>query len=263
MNGLRVAAATGVLAACASAGWAAETPQALAAGCASMTLDYGVPSGSGVVLVPQHVSIPYGGCVVFTNETATTATITVSGGYRATVDGFGASTTGARRYVGRTAGRHAVTATSGPATTTGSITVAAPASSSLSQPSSSPSRQPTHRGPAATSGAGSPSARSSATGPQVAPGPKRLKPPAVPPARPVPVSSVLAPSPGPTPEVAPSSSAAAVVSGPLEPPTDRGVGLPAALAVLAVVGCGAGLVRVLLAEPVGAVDSGQTVGGAV
>ena len=52
-----------------------------------------------------------------------------------------------------------------------------------------------------------------------------------------------------------------VAGGPLEPPTDRGVGLPAAIAALALAGAGGGLVRVLLAEPVGAVDERGTVGG--
>jgi hypothetical protein len=47
-----------------------------------------------------------------------------------------------------------------------------------------------------------------------------------------------------------------VVSGPLQPPTDRGTGLPAALAALAVVGTAAALLRVLLAEPIGPVDDG-------
>jgi hypothetical protein len=36
----------------------------------------------------------------------------------------------------------------------------------------------------------------------------------------------------------------------VEPPTDRSLGLPAALAALAIVGTGGGLLRVLLAEPV-------------
>ena len=49
---------------------------------------------------------------------------------------------------------------------------------------------------------------------------------------------------------------------PVEPPSGRGTGLPGAVAALAVVGTGAGLVRVLLAEPLGPVDdAGRTVGG--
>jgi hypothetical protein len=40
----------------------------------------------------------------------------------------------------------------------------------------------------------------------------------------------------------------------LQPPTDRGTGLPAALAALAVAGTAGALLRVLLAEPVGPVD---------
>jgi hypothetical protein len=52
------------------------------------------------------------------------------------------------------------------------------------------------------------------------------------------------PLPSPAPSVA-------VISGPLQPSTNRGVGLPAALAALLVVGSGGGLLRVLLAEPTG------------
>jgi hypothetical protein len=51
----------------------------------------------------------------------------------------------------------------------------------------------------------------------------------------------------------------AIVTGPLQPPTDRGTGLPAALAALAVVGTAGALRRVLLAEPVSPVDERRTV----
>jgi hypothetical protein len=66
--------------------------------------------------------------------------------------------------------------------------------------------------------------------------------------------------------VAPSATPApAVVAGPLQPPTDRGTGLPAALAALGVVATAGGLLRVLLAEPVRGrpVDGRDSVGAAV
>jgi hypothetical protein len=64
----------------------------------------------------------------------------------------------------------------------------------------------------------------------------------------------------PTPQPSSStSSAPAVLSGPLQPPSDRGTGLPAALAALAVVGTAGALLRVLLAEPISPVDGRRTV----
>lgn len=252
MNGMRVWASAGALAVGVLGGWVAA-PGAQAAGCASMTLDYAVPSGSGIVFVPRQVSIAYGGCVVFTNKTATTARITVSGGYRASVAGFG----GSAAYPGRAAGWHGVTATSGPATATGSIAVGASGSAAT------PHRSTAHRGHTQAASAtplppNTPSARAAAGPKAVAALPKRARSPVLPRATSTPVSS-----PAPTPEVAPSSSAAAVVSGPLEPPSGRGIGLPAALAALAVVGTGAALVRVLLAETTMPVDDRTPVGGTV
>ena len=49
--------------------------------------------------------------------------------------------------------------------------------------------------------------------------------------------------------------AVVVGGGPLEPPTSRSVGLPAAIAALLVIGGATGLVRVVLAEPVDGPDS--------
>jgi hypothetical protein len=74
---------------------------------------------------------------------------------------------------------------------------------------------------------------------------------------------VVVPPPA-TPTVAPSPSTSplAVVAGPVQPPTDRGLGLPAALAALAVVGVATALLRVLLAHTPSAVDNRGTVGPA-
>jgi hypothetical protein len=69
--------------------------------------------------------------------------------------------------------------------------------------------------------------------------------------------------PTPTPSPSASSTPAAVVAGPLQPPSDRGTGLPAAVAALAVVATATGLVRVLLAEPVPAPGGGAPGGTAV
>jgi hypothetical protein len=68
----------------------------------------------------------------------------------------------------------------------------------------------------------------------------------VPPAGPI---QSLTPTPAP--------AATAVVAGPVEPASGRSAGLPAALAVFALLGTGFGFVRVLVAEPV---EDGRTVG---
>ena len=61
---------------------------------------------------------------------------------------------------------------------------------------------------------------------------------------------VSPPGPVQMPSQTPTPAATAVVAGPVEPPSGRGLGMPAALAALAVVGTGAALVRVIAAEPV-------------
>ena len=62
--------------------------------------------------------------------------------------------------------------------------------------------------------------------------------------------------PGPLQTTTPAAVAA---GGPLEPPSPRAMGLPAALAALVLIGVGAAVVRVMLAEP--AVDNRRSVGG--
>jgi hypothetical protein len=232
----------------------ASAPTAGAASCRVMTVRYSVSGGGLIMLDPDHYDIAYNGCVQFVNQTAADTTITVGDRYSQTL-GPSENTTSSTNYTGTTPGRQPVTATSGPAGSSahGSITVAAPP-----QPRSSPpkaSHQPTRT---ATPAPAPPPSSSSGTGPQVAPTPARtrrpghhrggLQPPVSPP------GPVQTQSPTPTP----SPEATAVVAGPIEPPTDRGLGLPAALAALAVVGSGAAFIRVLAAEPV---DSRETVGG--
>ena len=231
----------------------AWVPSATADTCRVMTLRYDLSRAGLVVLDPAHYDIPFDGCVQFVNQTAATATITVGSHYRQQV-APNANTSGSTNYRGVTSGSQSVTATSGAAGSAhGSITVGnAPA-----QPSSPPSsHRPAHHNhhgsqpappppsPAATSGGG----------PQVAPTPSRhsshhhqgsgLQPP------------VPAPGPIQTQSPTPSPAATTVVSGPIEPASGRGLGLPAALAALALVGSGAAFLRVLAAEPV---DSRETV----
>lgn len=226
---------------------------ASAASCRVMTVRYDLSGEGLVVLDPNHYDIPFGGCVQFVNQTAATATVTVGSHYRQRI-GPSDNTSGSTNYKGTAAGRQKVTATSDPAGSAhGSITVGrAPAKPSKSPRPSKPS-QSAHPAPAPSPNS------SSSSGPQVAPSPSKtkqhhqhqkggLQPPV--------------PAPGPvrtgTPTPTPAPASTAVVSGPVEPASGRGTGLPAALAALAVVGSGAAFVRVLAAEPV---DSGEIVGG--
>lgn len=209
-----------------------------------MVVDYAFASGQVVTIDPSHQDIGYGGCVQFTNNTASTVTIVVSGGYSTTL-GPGASTTPAQAYVGRAPGRHGVTASSGPISAGGEITVG-PRPRSSASPGRSPAPRPTGSGSAPASPAGSPG-----TGPQVAPSTPAAPAPRLSP--PAPPSPGLSTSPPPTTAApAPSTSSspvATVVSGPIEPASHRGAGLPGAVAALLVVGGAAGWLRVMLAEP--------------
>jgi hypothetical protein len=229
---------------------------AAAAGCASMTLGVGG-------LQPSSLAIPYSGCVQFRNATALPATFSVSPDYRRSV-APGSTTPVAQAYVGRSAGSHRVTATSALSHATGTITVAA-------SPSPSPSPKPSHSPAPSQSASPRPTPRPTGshspggTGPKVAPSPSQ--PPGTsrghgghggsqgrqtggkqgPPATPAPPQEPTVPIPLQTPRV--------VATGPLESPSDRAVGLPAAVAGLLVVGGATALVRVLLAEPVDGADS--------
>ena len=228
---------------------------AQASSCAVMTLNYSLTSGTAVALTPAHVTISYGGCVQFTNNTAQTATFAVGSGYSKQVQPSGTTPAG-QAYVGRAGGRQSVTASSGPGHASGTITVgASPAPSPAPSHSHSPSPapRPTHSPSTAPNPRPSPHPARTSSGPRVAPTPSRVALPPLPGSTTVPSPGAVGPpslAPSPTPTPAPSSSAAPAVAGPLEPVSGRGAGLPAALAALAVVGGGAGLVRVLAAEPV-------------
>jgi hypothetical protein len=235
---------------------------ASAAGCRVVTVENDPPVGIG--LSPPKSSVPYGGCVQFTdNAFGPPVTVTVAGGYHVDLD-YGESTSGKSSYSATAPGTHAVTADNGTASAHGSITVGAPPSSSPS-PSRSPSTSP--RPAPAPSSSSSPS-----SGPRVAPTPRghrhRAGPPVVlPSAAPPPTLPGVTATPGVVPSVAgsppgPLQSTTPVpvaASGPVEPPSDRRIGLPAAVAALVVVGVGTALLRAVLAEP--AVDSGRSVGG--
>lgn len=236
-------------------------PPAGAASCAVMRVDYALPSGRVLELSPPRVSIRYGGCVQFTNNTIGRVTVTVTGGYHDQLDP-GETTPAAEAFVGRRAGRQRVTASSGPTSADGTITVGRRPASATPAPSPSPSRRSQPSPTAAAS-----SGRSSPPPSPAASGPSALPPQAVPPVtsdrsvspRPSASAPVVAvPSPGLPP--APTTSPTPVALGGVEPPSGRGTGLPAAVAALAVAGTGAALVRVLLAEPA-AVDNAATVGG--
>jgi hypothetical protein len=233
-----------------------------AASCKAMAVGYAFDAGDVIGLEPEHVAVAYRGCVQFTNNLDFPVSITVAGGYSATL-GPKESTPPGEAYVGKNAGRHDVTARSGVSSADGTITVAAAPTHASAPTTAAP---PKHRSSPAHSPATRPS--SSSTGPRLAPAPPTAggTPPRAHRATPPPTAPSVAPT-APRASVAPqpsaSPSAPAVVAFPIEPPSGRGAGLPGALAALAVVGTGAGLVRVLLAEPVGPVDdAGRTVGGA-
>jgi len=250
----RVGAVTIVAAGAFGCAMLGATPAA-AASCRVITVDNAVPVG--ITLSPSHVSVAYGGCVAFTdNAFGPPVTVKVGKHYSATLN-YGESTSAKTSYQATEPGQQQVTADGGTASAKGSITVGSPPASPTPTPAPShspaPSTQPT------------PGASSTSSGPQVAASPHRSHragPPAVIPTNLPPVSPGFSPTTVPTPSVAGSpspKSAGAVVAGPLEPPGDRNIGLPASLAALALVGVGAALVRVLLAEPIRAVDNPQTV----
>jgi hypothetical protein len=237
-----------------------EAGPATAASCRSVTVQNSVPVG--IMLSPQNTSVSYGGCVQFIDQAfGPPVTITVAGGYHVTLS-YGDNTSGKTNYAAHASGRHALTADNGAATAHGRITVGpapshSPSPSKPPSPSHSPSPQPAS------------SSSSSTTGPQVARSPHHgaKRPAGLPTPHPPPGVPGVSVTPGVVPSVAGSppgplqstTPAPAVVAGPLEPPSGRSLGLPAALAALVLIGVGTAVVRVVLAEPV--VDGGRTVGG--
>lgn len=227
-----------------------------AASCRTVTVQNDVPVG--ISLSPPQTSVPYGGCVQFIDQAfGPPVTVTVSGGYQTTLN-YGENTAGKTNYAARTPGSHTLTATNGAASAKGRITVG-PAPARAPSPSRSPSAS---RSPSPQP---QPSSSSQSSGPQVARSPHRHGHPPV--AAPPPVAPGVSATPGVAPSVAGSppgplqttTPSAVAVGGPLEPPSGRSLGLPAALAALMLVGVSTAVVRVVMAEP--AVDDPRSVGG--
>jgi len=259
LNALLASAA--VLAATVALLLGGESPAAAAACKTVMTFEFD-PSSGNLVLSPSKVTVDAGACVTFQNETITPAQFTVGTTYKASAPAFGAATPD---YIARAAGStQPVTASGAAGSAHGSIVIrpaAQPSSSPTAKHASSSAPAPRHHRPR-------PAPRPSSAGPL--PVPTASPPPTGPAVSPPPGSTpFLAGMPTPSPTPSTSSSPAAVVAGPLQPPSGRGTGLPAAVAALAVVATAAGLMRVLLAEPtgrpsVGGVDDGRgTVGASV
>jgi hypothetical protein len=203
-----------------------------------MTLRLGA---QGLVLTPSRLRVPLKGCVTLSNQTFVSAEFRIAPDYDRTVGAFSATGTSGEpgNYRARLAGRHAVTASSMLGTASGRIDVSAP--------SPSPSPSATHRPPSPTAAASASPATTTPSGtPAPVPTPTRSVAPSPPPA-PVPTASRsrLAVGPPPTLPPRPGPRARAL----LQPPSDRAIGLPAALAALAVAGVATALLRVLLAEP--------------
>jgi hypothetical protein len=202
---------------------------------------------------PSNLLVDPGACVTFHNGTILPAQFTVGAHYKQTAAAFSEVTTD---YV------------AGPAGTTQPVTATEPGVTAHATIVVKPA--PSKPAPTRTHSAG-PAPRHSSSAGHPSPTPTAAAP--TPPARtltaaPPPVQPLVSPAPGsspflagqPTPTPSSSSPAATVLSGPLQPPTDRGTGLPAAVAALAVAGTAGALVRVLLAEPIGPVDDARTVG---
>jgi hypothetical protein len=230
------------------------TAPAHAAGCGTvMTFQFN-PASGGVELSPSKVTVAARACVTLHNNTITTATFTIGSRYKATAPAFSDATPA---YSAAPAGStQPVTATGAAGTAKGSIVV-------KSAPTK-PSPSPTHASPRPTR---SPSPAQSRQPSPTPTAPRPTAPARTPTAAPPPVNPLTPPPPGsspflagtPTPTPSPTHSGATILTGPLQPPTDRGIGLPAALAALAVVGTAGALLRVLLAEPIGPVDDRRTV----
>jgi hypothetical protein len=233
-----------------------------AAQCSVMTFEFGQ---SGFELSPSTLTVNPGACVQFNNQTLFAARFTVGSSYSQNVPAL-SETSGRTNYVAEPAGtRQRVTASEGAGSAKGTIVIKAkpaPSPTPTRTPTPAPSRTSAHR---PTSKPTPPPATPTPATPQQST-PKATLPPPTFPATPVtsPAPTVtgappfLAGRPTPTP-----SPSVAVVSGPLQPPTGRGTGLPAALAALAVAATGGALLRVLMAEPIAAVDDRRSVSPAL
>jgi hypothetical protein len=195
-----------------------------------------------VQLEPSSVTVRQGDCVGFVNDLAVPVDVHVDPAFDRQVPPGGQVT-----YPAKRAGAHAMSAGTLVFRDDGTLTVR------RTQPQRTPSSPAPTSEPPATSEPRSPQPSDGGSGgPRVAPTPSFSgfptpsfqSPTGTPP-------SVAGPSVSPYPTApVPTSSPTAVATGPIEPASGRGAGLPAAVAALSIVGAGAGLVRVLLAEPV-------------
>jgi hypothetical protein len=216
---------------------------AQAASCAQVAIN----PGAAPTLSPSSVRITAGGCVSYTDRTAFTVRVTV-GKVSGSADPNTAVTF--REPVPGTFHVSAQQQLSGQplgGAGTGTLTVTSPPRPAPSPTRSSPRPSPRASSPAPTA--------SASTSPSAAATPRpttSVSPPPLPTtsAVPTPIGNPPIVVGIPPQEPTPSSSAAAVYGGRLQPPSGRGVGLPAAIAALLLVGAAAAFGRVLLAEPV-------------
>jgi hypothetical protein len=195
-----------------------------------------------VELDPSAVSVRKGDCVDFVDDLSVAVDVHVDPGFDRQVPPGGRVSYPAARV-----GKHAMTAGTLAFSDSGTVTVRRAPSPPPTSSSPPATRTPPPSSPATRP---QPTSNDGSGGPRVAPTPSFSgfpTPSYVSPTGPPP--SVASVSPYPTAPV-PTSSPTAAIAGPIEPVSGRGAGLPAAVAALAVVGAGAGLVRVLLAEPV-------------
>ena len=217
------------------------------ASCAQVSISPGVQAPT---LSPQKATIVAGGCVAYTNNTAFPVKVTV--GRLSDV----ANPNGLVTFVERAAGTFAVSAQEqfqGQALGgkgTGTLVVSKPAAPAPKPTQTSPAPRP-------SSSASHPAPSPTSSGPVVAPSSSPSHaPPSSPGVTPAPSQSGLGNPPviGGIPTASPTPSPTdAVVGAQLQPPSGRAAGLPAAVAALLVVGAAGAFVRVLLAEPPGAV----------
>ncbi len=202
-----------------------------------------VDTSAGLTLSPVRLTVVPRDEVQFANATTSLVQVDVAGGY-SVVLAPGQSTGGAvgpGPYDAAGAGPHVVVATAQPSgeRATGRIDVVAPSSAS---PAPSPSTSPVPpASEAPPSVAPPPAPESSPPSPQ----------PSASAATASPSAEAIGGAPGGdlSPPPSPSSSPATVATGPLERPTSRSVGLPAAVAAVLIAGVVAAFLRVVVAIP--------------
>jgi hypothetical protein len=222
-----------------------------AASCPTMTFEL---TTGGTTLVPSQLTVAEHGCVTLSNQTPLPARFQISPHYTATVGGFSATgmTGEPPDYAATTAGRQSVTAGNSAGTARGVIVVTAPRGRPSPRPTQTPagSSPPASASPRPTAPATAPPAASPASSSAATPAAPTPTPRATP-------SRTLSIAVGPPPSPPSGTGASPPAPGrtALEAPADRSLGLPAALAALAVAMVAVGFIRVLLAEAADPVDN--------